>query len=104
MANSPEYPSCPILPKKGDLIYIPSRVSKYGRGNWFGGLAMVEKIEEGRYIGDVAMFVVVDTFPRARFNWDIVGPQQEELEDMFEEFKAKPLPNVAIEYSPYYWG
>lgn len=65
----------PPVPKKGDIIYLPS--------DEFVSHGIVQKVVRGISDGQLTPFVVIEDFPQSMFNWGHLGPLQQKLKEKF---------------------
>ena len=88
------------IPQPGDIIYINSSLFiTHGEDDVIGGLATVIEVEERPTQGRAVTFVRVEENPESWYNWEHLGPQQEELENYFGESWAYAEPDFRPEFN-----
>ena len=70
-------------PNVGDTIYVESNDTVSG------GYAFVSKVEEGISGGKPAIFVRTGLAPEISYNWEFLGPKQEDLKSRHRDNSAQ---------------
>lgn len=81
-----ERPEVQPVPKKGDIIYLPGGFySSQGMDNKTAGQAFVTRVFKQMSGGKLTPFVITDVLPESQFNWEYLGPIQEELKEKLRD-------------------
>lgn len=79
-----ELPTVPPPPEVGDWIYLrPAYYVARGRDDVHGGKARVIEVKDGISGGQPCKMVVTEQVPWSAYNWDFLGPVQENLRQQF---------------------